>query len=55
MLGRMRGALAGLDQIDQLLRIRPRAFARYHDGGDGLAPLVIVHADHRDHRDIGVL
>ena len=52
---RMRRALARLHQRDQLVRVRPGAFARDDDGGDRLAPFVVGHADHGDHRDIGML
>src|SRR4051812_16111641 len=44
---RVRRTFLGFHQIDQLVRARPGAFARDYDGGDGLAPFVVGHADHR--------
>ena len=51
----MRRALPRLHEVDQFVRIRLGTFARHDHGGDGLAPFVVGHADHGDHRDIGML
>src|SRR5206468_3076347 len=55
VLWRVRRTLLRLHQIDQLVRIRLSAFARDDHGGDGLAPFIVGHADHGDHRDVGML